>query len=61
MTFPQEQLAALIQRCDELLPRIEKLDETRKKVFSGRLRMCRGLYAYVLDSKMLESKQNEKK
>jgi hypothetical protein len=56
MSFSEEELATLIKRCDVLLPQIEKLDETRKKVYMGRLRMCRGLYAYVL-----ESKRNEKK
>jgi len=56
MTFSPEELAALIQRCDTLLPQIEKLDDTRKKVYMGRLRRCRGLYAYVLDSKRNEKK-----
>jgi TolA-binding protein len=56
LTFSQEQLTTLIQRCDALLPQIEKLDETQKKVFTGRLRMCRGLYVYVLDSKKNEKK-----
>jgi len=51
MTFSIEELTALVQRCDALLPQIEKLDETQKKVYTGRLRMCRGLYAYVLNSK----------
>src|SRR5271166_901782 len=65
MTFSQDELTDLIRRCDALAPRIEKLDESRKKVYTGRLRMCRGLYAYVLDSKKQDSKQpdskNEKK
>jgi len=56
MTFSPEELVALIQRCDALLPQIEKLDDTRKKVYAGRLRRCRGLYAYVLDSKRNEKK-----
>lgn len=56
MTFSPEELTALIQRCDALLPQIEKLDDTRKKVYVGRLRKCRGLYAYVLDSKRNEKK-----
>lgn len=56
MTFSPEELTALVQRCDALLPQIEKLDDTRKKVYLGRLRMCRGLYAYVLDSKRNEKK-----
>ena len=56
MTLSLEELGSLIARCDALRPKIEKLDETPKKVYLKRLRMCRGLYAYVL-----ESKQNEKK
>ena len=56
MTFSQEELTDLIRRCDALLPQIEKLDESRKKVYLGRLRMCRGLYAYVLDAKRNEKK-----
>ena len=61
MTFSQDELTDLIRRCDALLPQIEKLDESRKKVYTGRLRMCRGLYAYVLDSKTQESKQPDSK
>src|SRR6266508_4154832 len=33
MTLSVEELTALLQRCDALLPEIEKLDDTRKKVF----------------------------
>jgi hypothetical protein len=56
MTFSQEELTDLIRRCDALLPQIKKLDESQKKVYMGRLRMCRGLYAYVLDAKRNEKK-----
>jgi TolA-binding protein len=56
MTFSQEELMDLIRRCDSLQPRIEKLDESRKKVYLERLRKCRGLYAYVLDAKRKEKK-----
>ncbi|MGB8010094.1 MAG: hypothetical protein WCF68_00655 [Terriglobales bacterium] len=56
MTFSQEELVDLIRRCDNLQPRIEKLDESRKKVYLERLRKCRGLYAYVLDAKRKEKK-----
>jgi len=56
MTFSPQELTLLMQRCDALLARIDNLGETQKKVYAGRLRMCRGLYAYVL-----ESKKNEKK
>jgi len=56
MTFSEDELTELIRRCDALLPQIEKLDESRRKVYLGRLAKCRGLYAYVL-----EAKKNEKK
>ncbi len=56
MTFSEQELADLIRRCDVLQSEIEKLDESRKKVYSGRLRMCRGLYAYVLDAKRNDKK-----
>jgi len=56
MTLSQEELESLISRCDALQPQIEKLDQTRKKVYLRRLQMCRGLYAYVLDSKRNENK-----
>jgi len=57
MTFSKEELTSLISRCDALKPEIEKLDETRKKVYLERLRMCRGLYAYVLESKTKDDKK----
>ena len=56
LTFSEEELKDLIRRCDALLPQIEKLDESQKKVYLGRLRKCRGLYAYVLDAKANEKK-----
>ena len=56
MTLSEDDLTSLIRRCDALVPQIQKLDESRKKVFLGRLRMCRGLYAYVLDAKRNEEK-----
>ena len=59
MTFSVEELKALLQRCDALAPRLEKLDETRKKVYQRRLKQCRGLFAYVLESKQ-ESQRKEK-
>jgi len=56
MTYTPTELEALIRRCDALRPKLEKLDETRRKVYLERLRMCRGLYAYVLESKRNENK-----
>ncbi len=47
----RDELKNLVDRCDRLKPRIEKLDETQRKVFLKRLKMCRDLYAFVLETK----------
>jgi hypothetical protein len=46
-----DELKNLVDRCDRLRPRIEKLDETQRKVYLKRLQMCRDLFAFVLESK----------
>ena len=52
MSLTKEELKTLIERCDALKPRIEKLDEAPRKVYLKRLKMCRDLLAFVLDTKM---------
>jgi len=47
----RDELKNLVDRCDKLRPRIEKLDDTQKKVYLKRLRMCRDLYSFVLETK----------
>ncbi len=47
----RDELKDLVDRCDKLRPRIEKLDETQRKVYLKRLKMCRDLYAFVLETK----------
>jgi len=51
MSFTPDELRSLVGRCDALRPRIEKLDETQRKVYLKRLQMCRDLLAFVLESK----------
>jgi hypothetical protein len=46
-----EELKALISGCDKLKPIIEAQDESTRKVYGKRLKMCRELYVYVLESK----------
>ncbi len=58
MSFSEEELASLISRCDALQPQVERLDETRRRVYQGRLRLCRGVYQYVLDAKRAADTQN---
>jgi len=52
MAFTSDELKSLVDRCDALKPRIEKLDETQKKVYLKRLQMCRDLLAFVMQSKL---------
>jgi len=58
MSFSEEELGLLISGCDALQPRMDKLDETRKKVYAGRLHSCRGVYQYALDWKRTANEQN---
>lgn len=51
MTIPTDELKALIRRCDALRPKVEALDPTRRKVYGRRLKTCRDLYAFVLESR----------
>jgi hypothetical protein len=43
-------LKGLIERCEKLRPRIEKLDESAAKVYLKRLQMCKDLFVFVLES-----------
>jgi len=51
MAFSPGELRSLVERCNRLRPLIEKLDETRRKVYLKRLQMCRDLFSFVLESK----------
>lgn len=51
MLFTPEELKGFVGRCDALRPRIEKLDETQKKIYLKRLQLCRDLFAFAIESK----------
>jgi hypothetical protein len=51
MLLTKDELKDLMRRCDALVPKLTKLDETQRKVYKRRLEQCRGLFAYVLDTK----------
>jgi hypothetical protein len=51
MSLSKEELKRLIERCDRLRLTVENQEETEKKVYLKRLRLCRELFAYVLESK----------
>jgi hypothetical protein len=52
MTLPDDELRALVVRCDALKPRVAGLDPSRRKVWTKRLQQCRDLYQFVLDSRV---------
>ncbi len=56
MAFTTDELKSLVERCDALKPRIEKLDESQKKVYLKRLQMCRDLLVFVMQSKPEKAK-----
>jgi len=51
MALSTDELTSLVARCDKLMPLIEKLDDSQRKVFSTRLSACRKLYAFVLQTR----------
>jgi hypothetical protein len=51
MALSVEQLRGLVARCDKLAPALDRLDETQRKIFSRRLKACRELYQFVLETR----------
>jgi hypothetical protein len=50
MALPPAEVKGLIERCEKLKPRIEKLEATAAKVYLKRLQMCRDLFVFVLEN-----------
>ena len=46
-----QELKDLIGKCDKLQPQIDALDESTRKTYGNRLKKCRNLFAFVLESK----------
>ncbi|HTG00250.1 MAG TPA: hypothetical protein VK654_06650 [Nitrospirota bacterium] len=44
------ELQKLLNRCDQLKPRIEKLDDADRRFYLRRLKSCRDLYQFLLES-----------
>lgn len=57
MTLSKEELKDLIKRCEKLEARIGAEEETVRKVYLRRLKMCRDLFGYVLESKESETRE----
>jgi hypothetical protein len=51
MVLTQDELKDFIARCDRLTPLIEAEDESARRVYQKRLKMCKDLFVYMLESK----------
>jgi len=51
MTLGTEELKELVARCDRLKERIESEEESTRKIYLRRLKSCRDLYLYVLETR----------
>lgn len=51
MQLSTEEIKGLIERCEKLKPRIEKLDESARKVYLKRLEGCKNLFSYIVDTR----------
>lgn len=50
-SLSDQELQSLVQRCDALTLRLEKLKDPERRIMLKRLGMCRSLYAFMLDSR----------
>jgi hypothetical protein len=50
------EIAALIEKADKLLPVIQSSDSPSKKVYILRLKKCRSLFEFILDTKKSSEK-----
>lgn len=51
MSLSLDELRSLVGRSDRLLPDLERLEPSQRKVFVRRLQACRNLYQFVLESR----------
>lgn len=55
-TFSVDELRSLIDDCDRLVETLNKVNPPKKKLYVFRLKKCRNLFAFVLDTKQAEGK-----
>jgi len=56
MSLADAELKALVARCDALVPAVEALEEPARKVQLRRLKACRELFQFVLESRAAEAR-----
>ena len=51
MSLTDEELTALIERCEKLKPAIENLEATPRKIYLKRLEKTKALFEFVIESR----------
>jgi hypothetical protein len=51
-----KELETLIERADKLLPEIQKSEDPAKKIYLKRLKSCRNIFEFTIDSKKSSGK-----
>lgn len=46
-----QELTALIEKADKLLPEIEKSEDPSKKIYLVRLKKCRAMFEFIIESR----------
>ncbi len=50
-SLSDRELTAMIEKADKILPEIQRSDDPAKKVYLQRLKKCRNLYEFMLDTR----------
>lgn len=51
-----ETLKSLLERCERLQPRIERLEDPERKIMRTRLKMCCNLYRFMVETRMTSTR-----
>lgn len=54
MSMSQDELKAMIGKCDDLRPDLEKLEPKRAKIMLRKLNRCRDLYFFMIESSVIK-------
>lgn len=55
-SLSQQQIEDMIKKADKILPEIQTSNDPGKKVYITRLKRCRGVYEFMLDTKKSSQK-----
>ncbi len=55
-SLSNQELSAMVEKADKLAPEIQRSDDPAKKVYLQRLKKCRNLYAFMLETRQTGGK-----